>query len=266
MPELPDVETWRRYVEATSLRHRIDAVAVDAPRMLTGISPTRLESALRGRSFERTWRHGKYLFVQAGTSGWLVLHFGMTGFLEYGKGAPAVEPPRRLSIGFSNGYRLDAIWRRRLGRIAFAASCGAFVEEQGLGPDVLDPALDEAAFAERLAGRRGTLKSAFMDQAFMAGLGNIYADEILFHARLHPRRTAGDLDRREASRLYRALHRVLDLAIERQAEPSRLPESWLLPRRKEGRSCPRCGGAIARTSLSGRSTYFCPACQKPPGG
>lgn len=261
MPELPDVETFRRYVEATALHQKIVTAEVHAPRMLKGVSAARLAGALEGSAFASTARHGKYLFVALGRGGWLLMHFGMTGQLKYRKDGGEALAGARLVVRFANGYCLAGFWTRRLGRIGLVEEPAGFVEAEGLGPDALDSRLDRAAFRKMLGGRRGMVKSALMDQGFIAGIGNIYSDEILFQAGIHPKAAARALDDDRANTLHRALRHVLRLAIERQADPERLPRSWLLPHRREGERCPRCGGAVDQLKVSGRSAYFCPDCQ-----
>ena len=261
MPELPDVETWKRYVDATSLHQKVSDVHVDAPRMLKGIAPDKLVAALKGSTFETTTRHGKFLFVGLGKGSWLLLHFGMTGYLKYVKGGDEALPGARLVVHFTGSSRLAGFWPRRLGRIGLVEDPASFAAEEGLGIDALDPKLDLAAFRDMLARKRGTIKSALMDQGFIAGIGNVYSDEILYQAGLDPQAPARDLDERQTEALHRSMLHVLELAIERQADPERLPDSWILPRRHEGERCPRCGGTIEKVKFSGRTAYVCRACQ-----
>jgi formamidopyrimidine-DNA glycosylase len=259
MPELPDVECLRRYVDATSLHQTIDDMAVDAPRMLKETSAENLRATLQGKAFRGTARHGKHLLIDVADGPWLMLHFGMTGRLDYARQDGAPPEHTRLQIRFENGYRLAGIWQRRLGEITIAADPASFAEARELGPDALDLELD--AFKALFEKRRGTIKSALMDQRFIAGLGNVYTDEILFHARIDPRRRAGHLANAELGELHRALLHVLRLAIERQADPDELPDSWLLPHRSTEARCPRCGARIEKVETAGRTGYRCPKCQ-----
>jgi len=260
MPELPDVETFKRYVDSTSLNHRIKKVEVDAPRMLR-IAPRILRKALEGSEFSKTERLGKHLLIRVKGGPWLVLHFGMSGMLEYAKDACERPAHTHLLVHFANGYRLAGIWQRRLGRIDLAGDPVAYAEAHDLGPDALDPAIGLKDFKQMLRERRGTIKAALMDQSFLAGIGNIYSDEILFQSGIRP-----DVKLSEFSDAVRALHRairhVLRIAIARQADPDRLPESWLLPHRHKGGKCPHCGGALQQKRSSGRAAYFCPHCQQ----
>lgn len=262
MPELPDVETWRRYIDATSLHQVIENLEVEAPRMLRGISATELRANLTGRAFETTARHGKFLFIRVDQGPWLLLHFGMTGALKYFKDIGEAPAHTRLLVHFASGYNLAGIWQRRLGRIGLAESPADFVRREGLGPDAFDPGVGLDEFRRLLRNRRGGVKSALMDQGLIAGIGNVYSDEILFQAGIQPEAKAADLDPDRATSLHRALRHVLRIAIERQADPERLPDSWLLPHRQENARCPRCGATLRQAQVAGRTAYFCPECQR----
>lgn len=261
MPELPDVEIRKRYIDATSLHQTIEHVALTGRRMLHGATAGTLRRRTRGASFDRTERHGKHLFVELGGDGWLMLHFGMTGELAYVGNPSAEAKDTDLTIRFENGGRLDCRWRRKLGRIELVETPDRFVREHELGPDALSPALKLPDFRRMLTNRRGAVKSALMDQHFIAGIGNIYSDEMLFQARIHPRTAARGLENEETAALYRAMWRVLRIAVQRKAEPDRMPASWLLPQRAGASDCPRCGGRLDRIAFAGRTALVCPACQ-----
>lgn len=262
MPELPDVEAMRRYLEATSLHQKVEGVDARDDYVLKGVTPADLREALVGREFRSTLRHGKNMLVELDEMPWLRLHFGMTGNLDYHRGeAPGLEHVRVL-FRFSGGYRLAYLCQRKLGRISLPESPQAFVEQQGLGPDALT--VDFGDFRRILKGRRGRLKSTLMNQHIIAGLGNVYADEALFQARLHPLRTVDTLDESELEALHHALRDVLQTSIRRGSDARDLPPTYLLHHRGKGEDCPRCGVAIERVKVNQRSTYFCPGCQPAP--
>jgi formamidopyrimidine-DNA glycosylase len=262
VPELPDVEQLRRYLDATALHQSVESVSMRCgDRLLTGISARSLKRHLRGRSLRSTLRHGKFLLVSlSDASGLLVLHFGMTGFLKYHRKPGSAPAHPRLELGFANGYRLVYDCQRLFGEIGFAREHEAWSERRGLGPDAL--ALDTAGFAASLSGRRGSLKSALMRQSVIAGIGNVYSDEILFRARMHPRTRVTRLAERDLEHLHRSLRAVLLGAIEHRADPERVPRSWLLPHRSAGERCPRCHGELSRLVVAGRAAWLCPACQE----
>lgn len=262
VPELPDVELFRRYLERTALHRRVEAVCVDrGEQLLEGVSERGLRLRLEGHTLASTRRHGKVLFVGLDDeAGALVLRFGMTGFLRTYRNAGSAPPHPRLVLELDDGTRLAYDCQRLLGRIGFTRDPDAWIEEHGLGPDAL--ALDAGSLSKLLAGRRASLKSALMDQHKIAGIGNVYSDEILFRAGLHPRLPVAALTQGDLRRLHRALRDVLEGAIRARADRERVPRTWLLPHREEGGQCPRCGGGLRRIRISGRSAWVCARCQK----
>jgi formamidopyrimidine-DNA glycosylase len=265
MPELPDVELYKRYLDEHALRQRIEHVAVGDARILGELSARAFAATLRSNRFEGSRRHGKHLLVRLERAGWLTLHFGMTGSLAYFRKGEDDPPYDRVRFDFEGGAHLAYVNRRMLGRVGLTEDADAFIRAEGLGPDALDPAFDLAAFSAALSGRRRDVKSVLMDQGLIAGIGNIYADEILFQARLHPKTAMTSLDDRQRAALFKQVKAVLKTAIERGAGAEqfleRLPRHYLLPQRGKGGKCPRCGAAIATLKSGGRTSYFCPRCQ-----
>lgn len=260
MPELPDVETYRRQLEAKALGRTIRAVHVPAPGLLVETTPQGLGMALAGRRFIRTTRHGKYLFATLDSGRCLVLHFGMTGRLGCGPRGDPWPCYTRLAIVFVDGSHLAYVAPRKLGRIALADTPPAYVAAHRLGPDAL--ALDQDSLARLAQGRRGSVKSWLMDQTALAGIGNVYSDEILYRARFDPRRKVSSLASRDLARLWRALRYVLERAVRAGADPRRMPRSWLLRHRKRNAHCPRCGAELAQWRIGGRNARYCPRCQR----
>lgn len=272
MPELPDVEAMRRYLQGTSLHQEIEQVEVRAPilvpsdRLPDSAAVQQVEDALVGRSFDSTHRHGKYLFVTldgaaADDDHVLVLHFGMTGGVKYFKQLDDEPEYSRLLFHFANGYHLAYISQRKLGRIDVVSDVAGFVERKDLGPDALDPDLDFQAFKERVGARNAMAKAVLMDQGTIAGVGNVYSDEILFQANIHPRTNMRSLTDQQLEDLFQATRRVLQIAVECQADPRRFPASFIGPDRHEDGQCPACGASLRRTQVWGRTAYFCPNCQ-----
>jgi formamidopyrimidine-DNA glycosylase len=259
MPELPDVETYRRYLKATALHQEIAKVHVEDARLLAGITAQALGRALVGHRFERSRRHGKILFAELDSGRWLVLHFGMSGSLAYCKHAADCPRYTQVLIEFAKGCGLAYVAPRKLGYVTLTNGVQEFVERRQLGVDAL--ALDLAELAALAKGYRGSLKSLLLDQPTIAGIGNIYGDEILFRARLHPQRAVSGLSQRELRRLQGALHAVLARAIAARADSARMPRKWLLPRRQANARCPRCGTPLRHASIAGRRSYLCPHCQ-----
>ncbi|MGD1995250.1 MAG: DNA-formamidopyrimidine glycosylase family protein [Anaerolineae bacterium] len=261
MPELPDVEVLRRYLDATSLRQEIETVEVRSCQVLEGISAAELAAGLEARSFESTRRHGKYLLAALDSGRWLMLHFGMTGGLKYFSDMGEDPTYDRLLITFSDGYHLAYEAQRKLGKIRLIEDVKSFIEEKGLGPDALASDFDLAAFRRALAERRGMTKSTLMNQHIVAGIGNIYADEILFQVDIHPRAKINQLDDEVLGELFEAMREVLRTAVDCQADPNRFPDSYIIPHRRNDGECPKCGGDLGRVKVCGRSAYHCPNCQ-----
>jgi formamidopyrimidine-DNA glycosylase len=263
MPELPDVEIFRRYLEATSLNKVMQKVDVLNPELLEGTSSFRLKRVMNGARLKSACRHGKYLFGQMDSGKTLVLHFGMTGFLKYFK-KPAEAPSHVwLLIDFADGYHLAYDCQRKLGKITLIDNVEKYVQKQGLGPDPFQPNFDEKQFKNALAEVKGTVKSALMNQHIIAGIGNIYSDKILFQAGIHPKTSAEQLDYTSLESIfYQMKEHVLPVAIEAGADPKRFPSSFIIPRRKAGGECPKCMGTIVKEKISRRTAYYCSYCHK----
>ena len=267
MPELPHVQLLKEYVDATSLHQEVRHVYVSAEHTLEGVSPSTLRRHLEGHSLDGTRRHGKELFVSVSGDDWLRLHFGMTGELEYFENGDARGPDpehTRLRLDFEGGGHLAFINPRRLGAIGWVESPEAYLDEAGLGPDALDDDFDVEALRRALDGKRGTMKSALMDQGMVAGIGNVYADEILFQSRIHPRTEPRSLDADTVETVHRETRRVLEAGIDARLED--FPDWFLLPHRHEDGTCPKCGTELEKIEVSGRTTWFCPEDQPEPEG
>jgi formamidopyrimidine-DNA glycosylase len=264
MPELPDVELFKRVGERCRGR-TIERAVVGDPGLLNGIAAAALERRLRGRRIEGAQRHGKHLFILLGEAGALALHFGTNGSLRLVAEGEAEPPYTRLELRLSGGERLAYLNPRRIGGISLSASRAAFVAAAKLGPDALDPAFDLPAFAALLRRSKRDVKSVLMDQALLAGIGNIYSDEILFQARIFPGTAAKSLDDRAASRLFGAMRETLATAIRCEIGSEQfltaVPKDFLLSERRQGGHCPRCGAALATVKHGARTGYYCPRCQ-----
>lgn len=257
MPELPEVETYARYFARHALHQRIARVEVRDERILGEVRKETFARKLKGKEFTEVRRHGKHLFAHAGAGGgatWLHLHFGMTGDLSYSRDA---EAPRfaRVVFVFDNGARLAFEDMRLFGLVDLVSDPGAFIRDRGLGPDPLQ--LTAKRFAALLEKRRGAVKSLLMSQELIAGLGNLYVDEILYQTAIHPRRAVDRLTAAEGKAMFTATRRILREAIARHAREKELPAHYLFHHREVGDRCPKCGGTIQRTVVFGRTTYFC---------
>ena len=263
MPELPDVEIFKRYLDATSLHQRIADVDVRNAYILKNVTARELARGLKGRRFESSRRHGKHLFVRADGQIWLRLHFGMTGSLEYFKSDGHAPRHTRVLFLFANNHRLAFDDQRQFGQVGLLKDVDEFLKKRELGPDALDLNLTE--FRKILKKRRGAVKSLLLNQQLIAGIGNIYADEILFRVRMHPATELSRLGDKALAKLFRATHYILEKAITAKADVNQMPRSWLLPHRGKGGKCPRCGRKLRSATIGGRTAWFCAHCQKRAG-
>src|SRR5881396_416026 len=208
MPELPDVEIFKRYLDATSLHQRIIGVDVRSAYVLKAVSGRELARRLKECRFESSCRHGKHLFVRADHDLWLRLHFGMTGSLRYFKHEQRTPRHTRVLFVFANGHRLAVDDQRKFGEVGLVKDVDEFLKKRALGPDALDLRLSE--FRAIFEKHRGAVKAILLNQKFIAGIGNIYADEILFRARMHPATEISRLGDKAITKLFRATHHILE--------------------------------------------------------
>ncbi|GGT96910.1 Fpg/Nei family DNA glycosylase [Actinomadura citrea] len=256
MPELPDVEGFRR-VLAEHTGEPIASVSVLDPGVLRGVTARRLRTALRGRRFEEPHRHGKWLLAPA-QGPVVLLHFGMTGSLTWHRPDEPRHRHDRVVWKLPDG-ELRYRDMRKLQGVRLAATAQEADETlETLGPDALNLSRDD--LAATLSAHRGRLKTTLTDQAVIAGLGNLLADEICWRARINPLRPARDLTAPDLTTLHRAMRRVLHDSIKAARVPPR--RTWLTGARDTpAPTCPRCGTPLESRRLSGRRTVWCPHCQ-----
>jgi formamidopyrimidine-DNA glycosylase len=259
MPELPDVEIFKQYLDATSLHRTIKEVQITDDRILHGISPQKIRSKLKGHKMQGTLRHGKYLFIQTDGGLWLYLHFGMTGNVKYFKNKDHAPDYSRMLIRYTNGYHLVYVSQRLLGKVGMVKDTHQFIKKKNLGPDAQK--ISWNLFQEIFKNKKGSIKSALMDQKVLAGIGNLYADEILYQARIHPKTAVNKLDERHFIKIFNEMKTVITTAIQKRADPEQFPGSYLLPHRDKDGHCPRSHSKLKHIKINGRTSYFCPRCQ-----
>lgn len=226
MPELPDVELFRTYLQSTSLHKTIRAVSVADASVLEGIGPSRFSQTLVGRCFETARRHGKYCFLKLDDQRCLFLHFGMTGFVKYFKKKPKAAEHVRLVFEFTNGCSLAYDCRRKLGRVGVTHDMEDFIAAQDLGPDVLDETFSEDDFV-----------------------------------RLHPRVSLRRLEEKRLRQIYRVPREILATAVDADAELEKMTTSMLTRHRQGDGVCPVCGADLEKIDVAGRRACYCTSCQ-----
>jgi formamidopyrimidine-DNA glycosylase len=258
VPELPDVEQFRKFFERHATGRVVRSVWAD-PTIVRAGTPAAVDQALRGRRFAQPSRHGKWMIARTDGPA-LGIHFGMTGDLIWSGDEPERHRHDRAILVLDGGDELRYRNMRKLGGIWLAHDEDDVASLlRSLGPDALS--VSKREFLDRLSRRRGSVKAALMDQALVAGVGNILADEILWQARLHPLRPVPDLSAEDRETLARTLRSVLGESVRRYDYIER-KRTWLASvRGRPGAVCPRCATRLARTVVGGRTTWFCPRCQ-----
>lgn len=270
MPELPEVETTRRGIEPHLLGHRIERVIVRDARLRWPVPPE-LAQALQGQRIDAVERRAKYLLLRT-TAGTAILHLGMSGSLRI---VPSVSPAERhdhVDLVLDNGQALRLRDPRRFGALLWTRDDPLrHPLLVNLGPEPLSPAFDGERLYRLSRGRRAPVKTFIMDGHVVVGLGNIYANEALFRARIHPARAAGKIGRERYALLAEAAKSVLNAAIMAGGTTLRdfvredgQPGYFRIELQVYGHAgepCPACGTAIRQMIIGQRSTYYCPHCQ-----
>jgi len=276
LPELPEVETIVRDLRERLIGRRIVAVEVFDPRVVAPGEPAAFVAGLTGRQVATIDRRGKYILITLDDARSLLTHLRMTGSLiEQPFAPPDADVPKhvRLSLRFDNGRQLLFRDPRRFGTFILIEPAGRAALDARLGPEPLSEAFDATALAQRIGKRAAPIKSLLLNQALLAGLGNIYADEALFAASLRPTRPANSLTPAEITRLTGAIRDVLARAVacrgttldddafhDLDGKTGQYQEVVQVYRRT-GKPCRRCGTPVERVKIAGRSSHFCPVCQ-----
>ena len=286
MPELPEVETVARGLRRSILGRRIVSVALGKTDFID--DPVALEQHLPGRQIEAVERYGKFMLLRLSTAAGggrsptngdalqasLLVHLGMTGMIAPSPAAQPREKHTHVCLLLDDGRELRYTDARRFGRIAYLTAKSLAEELLGFGADPLQVSGEE--FVSRVRGRRARIKALLLDQSVLRGVGNIYADESLWKAKIHPARLGEHLNEQEARTLRRVLQEILRKAIamrgssisdflDAEGEPGEYQRHHRAYGR-EGKECYRCKSAIRRGIVAGRSSYFCPKCQRVPRG
>jgi formamidopyrimidine-DNA glycosylase len=259
MPELPEVEQARRFLERNALNRRILSVEVLDGGVLQGIDAVTFRQYLTGRSMTIAGRRGKQMFIGLDDGSFLTIHLGMTGDLEIESGE-IIPRYSRIAFRLEGGINLFYSDQRKFGAIGIVGSVDQFVNDHGLGPDALCIGLSD--FIERVSRHKKAIKSVLLDQSVLSGVGNLYADEVLFQSRVHPATRADSISRKKMNELYRQMGVVLRASIAVSSDFTSLPGGLLLRKREEGAECPRGNGLLVSTTVGGRTTIFCPQCQR----
>ena len=282
MPELPEVETVARGLQQTVRGRRILSVTLGKTDFID--NPSALEENLPGRTIEKVERYGKFMLLSLSPPhtalngdarpASLLVHLGMTGNLAPNSAGEPHEKHTHVILVLDDGRELRYTDARRFGRIAYLPENSLAEELRPFGADPLEVGVDD--FAQRVRSRRARIKSLLLDQSVFRGVGNIYADESLWRARIHPAHLGSELNKKQAATLRRVLQEILRKAIilrgssisdflDAEGQPGEYQRHHRAYDR-EGKPCYRCGTQIRRAIVAGRSSYFCPKCQPAPRG
>jgi formamidopyrimidine-DNA glycosylase len=286
MPELPEVETVARGLRQAILGRRIISVSLGKTDFID--DPAALEEHLPGRRIEAVERYGKFMLLRLSpvngetriapnrdpAPASLLVHLGMTGQIAPSPAGQPLEKHTHVCLLLDDGRELRYTDARRFGRIAYLTAESLAEELTGFGADPLEVSKEE--FADRICGRSARIKALLLDQSVLRGVGNIYADESLWKAKIHPARLGAKLSRKEAEKLRRALQEILQKAIvlrgssisdflDAEGEPGEYQRHHRAYGR-ESKICYRCKAPVRRAIVAGRSSFFCPRCQPSPRG
>lgn len=268
MPELPEVETIKRELEKVILEKKITEVIINNPKVIKEPGKGEFVKELKNNTIKTILRKGKLLILELSSGKDLTIHLRMTGQLVY----PGNGKSSRVSFKLSDGKILDFNDRRLLGELRLLDKWEELKFVKDMGPEPFDLGIEK--FKEMLAKKKTKIKPLLMDQAFISGIGNLYAAEALFKARIHPERPASSLSDKEKENLFKEIKDTLKEAIEHKG--SSIDQYVQLSGQRgdyvkyhkvygrEGKPCVVCKTLIKRTSVGGRGTYFCPKCQAPP--
>jgi len=287
MPELPEVETTVRELRKKVLKRTFLDVWTDCPKIIKKPNGFKqFKSIITGKEIKSVYRKGKNIIFSLSADFSLLIHQKLTGHLLYGKwkkqgliwkpvvaGPIASDPMNRfihLIFLFDNKWQLALCDLRKFSKVVLAKNEEIKEEAKAIGPDPLLMTFGE--FKKIIGQKNAKIKQVLMDQKLISGIGNIYSNEALFEARINPKRPASDLKEGEIKRLYHSLTKILKKSISVQGESFsdfRTLDGkkggfdvFIKVYRKEGKKCPYCGGKIVKEEIGGRSSYFCPNCQK----
>ncbi len=256
MPELPEAEANRRRIEDECLNRTIEEAVPGEDVTYIDLPGDNERGRLVGRQFTETHRHGKLIFAGSKTGPWICVHLGMTGSLiPFDEGEEEPPSATKFLIRFEGSRTLAYRCPRKLGWLRVVDSPQAEIERIGFGPDAMAISRDD--FVKIIGGTNGAVKSALIEQKKIAGVGNLWSDEILFKMGILPDSKASDLAASTLREMHGVMQDTLQSVVDTDADYSKLPDEWLISHRERGAKCRKCGGTIAKKTVGGRSAYYC---------
>lgn len=261
MPSLPELEVDRLEFSQRLLGKRVQGIQALDYRDVR-VDTEALLGAIRDQPCTSVERYGKWLYLgYESQSAQLIFHLGLTGKLALIQPDDKLPRSSAMTIDFEDNLRLVLSDPRHLGRVYWRLF-EELKNEKSLGPDLLD--IDEDYFMSAVAAKRRAVRDVIMDQKIVAGIGGKYADEVLWRVKIHPNTKCDHIPRPALADLFAAIMDVTRTAIKLGADPTRFPNSWLIPHRHTDKRCPRCGSELTARKLGGSETYYCPIDQPAP--
>ncbi len=260
MPELPEVSTFQKYLDGTALDQKIQEVIVHDDKIIRNMSGEAFTKGLTDRTMINSYRRGKYLFARLDNGHSLLLHFGMTGDLSYYHQPEDRPRHERFHFLFDNGSRLGFDCPRKFARILLLENEADYIHSIQLGEDALE--IQEADFVAAAQPRKCTIKGLLLNQKVLAGVGNLYADEVCYQCRVHPVSKASAIPTKKLKELHKKLQAILRKAVDSHAHYKEYPDDWFWAWRKDEALHPKTGEPIERAKIAGRTSYYFPKYQK----
>jgi len=255
MPELPEVEIYRRQFEEVALAQTIASVKAENEGRMIPQGVEHLQESLIGQRFEGTERVGKFLFIRLTNGEFLLWHFGLTGSFTYFKEEEMRHRFARIWVYFENGWILTFNSLRKFSRMEVTPTIEELLSRRKIGPDVLRMSTED--FTHSLIRRRVNIKAALLEQKKFAGIGNWIADEMLFQTCIHPETPCDQLTEQQYAHLHQWVKDIIQTTLDYDADYANFPEHYLVRVRRDGEKCPRCEQELKRLVVAGRGTFIC---------
>lgn len=259
MPELPEVETYKIYIDNTCLNQKIVSIDCRDDRLLKK-PKSDFDYFLSNQEFTETKRIGKYLFLETNGGKVLVMHFGMTGRPNYYYSEEERPKFGHIQLTFENRYHFAFENKRKFGWWDLTDSIEEFKVAHGLSDDARELSFED--FKTSLSSKKTDIKKIIMDQSVAAGVGNWMADEILYQSKIHPKQRVEHMSKTDIENVFKAMQNVIEIAIENDAHHANFPAYFLIHNRKENEICFHTGCKIEKIKVGGRTTYFSPEWQR----
>ena len=260
MPELPEVNTFQRYFDQTAIDQKIKEVVVHDDKIIRNVSGDEFADLLKNKIFTGSYRRGKYLFGILNNGHHVLLHFGMTGDLVYYSDPMEQPKHERFAFHFKDGFILGFDCPRKFARICYITNLEAYLKKIKLGEDAQRISL--SYFLEQLKGRKGSIKGFLLNQAILAGMGNLYADQVCYQTRVHPESICGKIPLKKQEEIYATMQEVLEVAIAKSIDYKSNDFDDQFSWRTDGSKAPNGRSKVSSQKIAGRTTYFAKGWQK----